>query len=215
MATPAQILANRANAQKSTGPRTAEGKAASRLNALKHGLDAASLILPGEDPAAYEALAAGYRDEFRPRTPSENFHVDTMIRADWSKRRLQLQEPELYRRVLAEAGEGAHIVDAILSGTPAAKLLTRVQRQIVAFERAWYRANTELLRARREAEAAESEAFEAFLDRTCAVPPLPKSASFPQPGEPTSPLEQPELALDDALIFQDEPAPVGRSVELR
>jgi hypothetical protein len=50
MATPAQIAANRANAQKSTGPRTAEGKAASRLNALKHGLDAESLIIPGEDP---------------------------------------------------------------------------------------------------------------------------------------------------------------------
>jgi len=57
MATPAQILANRTNAQKSTGPRSAEGKAVSRFNALKHGLDAESIVLPGEDPADYEALA--------------------------------------------------------------------------------------------------------------------------------------------------------------
>ena len=36
MATPAQITANRLNAQRSTGPRSEEGKAASRFNALKH-----------------------------------------------------------------------------------------------------------------------------------------------------------------------------------
>src|ERR1035437_7669571 len=58
MATPAQITANRANAQKSTGPRSVEGKSASRFNALKHGIDAASIVIPGEDPADYAALAA-------------------------------------------------------------------------------------------------------------------------------------------------------------
>src|SRR5674476_1248347 len=89
MATPAQITANRANAQKSTGPRSAEGKSVSRFNALKHGMDAASIVIPGEDPAGYEALAAHYHGEFRPESPSEIFHVDTMLRADWQKRRLQ------------------------------------------------------------------------------------------------------------------------------
>src|SRR5216683_2504052 len=147
MATAAQLTANRANAQKSTGPRTAEGKSASRFNALKHGLDAASAIIPGEDPAEFEAVAADYRAEFRPRTPAEVFHVDTMLRADWQKRRLQRVETDLYRTVLTEAGTD-NLVAAILSDTPAAKLLTRIQRQIVAFERAWYRANTELTRAR-------------------------------------------------------------------
>jgi len=73
MATPAQITANRANAQKSTGPRTGAGKSASRFNALRHGLDAKSVIIPGEDPAEYDALAVGYRDEFRPTSPSETF----------------------------------------------------------------------------------------------------------------------------------------------
>jgi hypothetical protein len=37
--TPALLAANRRNAQKSTGPRTARGKAWSRLNRLKHGGD--------------------------------------------------------------------------------------------------------------------------------------------------------------------------------
>src|ERR1035437_1458750 len=97
MATPAQITANRANAQKSTGPRSAEGKSASRFNALKHGIDAASLVIPGEDAADYEALAAHYHREFRPESPSEIFHVDAMLRADWQKRRLLLVEADLHR----------------------------------------------------------------------------------------------------------------------
>jgi hypothetical protein len=40
MASPAQIAANRRNATRSTGPRSAAGKARSRGNALKHGLRA-------------------------------------------------------------------------------------------------------------------------------------------------------------------------------
>ena len=102
MASPAQINANRANALKSTGPRSAEGKSASRFNALKHGMDAASIVIPGEDPAEYDALAAAYHRDFRPQSPSETFHVDTMLRADWQKRRLQRVEADLHRTLLAE-----------------------------------------------------------------------------------------------------------------
>ena len=69
MATFAQFAANRANAQKSTGPRSVEGKAASRFNALKHGLDAQSIVLPGEDPEEYEALARDYDRSLRPKPP--------------------------------------------------------------------------------------------------------------------------------------------------
>jgi len=44
---------NRANAQRSTGPRTEAGKQHSALNALRHGLTAQTAVLPSEDPAAY------------------------------------------------------------------------------------------------------------------------------------------------------------------
>jgi hypothetical protein len=53
MATPAQIIANQANAQRSTGPRTVEGKQASSANATSHGLTSRSTVLPGEDPEEY------------------------------------------------------------------------------------------------------------------------------------------------------------------
>src|ERR1035441_2281280 len=103
MATPAQITANRANAQKSTGPRSAEGKSVSRFNALKHGIDAASTVIPGEDPADFDALAADYLEDFRPQSSSESFHVQTMLRAEWQKRRLLRVEADLSRTLLAES----------------------------------------------------------------------------------------------------------------
>ena len=179
MASPAQILANRANAQKSTGPRSVEGKAASRFNALKHGLDAQSVVLPGEDPAEYEALAREYDASLHPETATERFHVDTMIRADWQKRRLQLVEAELYRTVLAE-NPGSTLAAALLSDSNAVRLLVRTQRQLAAFERAWYRAHRDFHKGRKG--VAEGE--DTLLDLICSAPPprapKPELASFPE-----------------------------------
>jgi hypothetical protein len=179
MATPAQIAANRANARKSTGPRSAEGKSASRFNALKHGIDAAAIVIPGEDPADYDSLAADYHRDFRPQSPSELFHVEAMLRADWQTRRLQRVEADLYRTVLAES-PGASVAAALLSDSPAAKLLARVQRQLTAFERAWYRANSELRRARRQAEADSGQSLDNHLDFLCAKPAPGELASLHQ-----------------------------------
>jgi hypothetical protein len=193
MATPAQVAANRANARKSTGPVSAEGKSASRFNALKHGIDAASPVIPGEDPAAYGTLSADYHSRFAPKSPDELFLVETMLRADWQKRRLQNVEADLYRKLLAET-PGATLADALLSESPAAKLLARTQRQLAAFERAWLRANTELRRLRHDAKRPTKRDFHEMLDRVCAPPPLPNLASFPQSGDlssPTSPNPQP------------------------
>jgi hypothetical protein len=198
MATPAQINANRANAQKATGPRSVEGKSASRFNALKHGIDAATVVIPCEDPADYEALAADYHRDFRPRSPSESFHVDTMLRADWLKRRLQIVEADLYRTLLAET-PGASLAAVLLSDSPAAKLLARTQRQIAAFERTWHRANTELLRARaKNAKDLDNSpgSFDRYLDFLCPPSPL-ELASFPQsanisiPDPPVAPIAAP------------------------
>ena len=58
--------ANRRNARKSTGPKTAAGKARSKMNALKHGLDAETPILPGEDEAAFRAAWMHGAPTFRP-----------------------------------------------------------------------------------------------------------------------------------------------------
>ena len=66
MSSPAQIKANRANAKRSSGPRTSEGKARSSRNGTSHGLSAAgAVIFPGEEEA-FAGLREGLRQDLRP-----------------------------------------------------------------------------------------------------------------------------------------------------
>src|SRR5437899_1816255 len=96
MPTQAQLNANRLNAQKSTGPITPEGKAASSLIAHKSGIDSWSYIIPGEDPAELEALTAAFVVHFHPADPIQLSLVDTLIAAEWTQRRLRRIEAQLW-----------------------------------------------------------------------------------------------------------------------
>jgi hypothetical protein len=66
-ASPQQIAANRANARKSTGPKTLEGKEIARRNALKHGLTGACVVVPDEDVNQVEACFDGFDAELNPQ----------------------------------------------------------------------------------------------------------------------------------------------------
>ncbi len=62
----ARVRANRENARRSTGPKTPEGKARSRCNALKHGLTGQGVALPTEDKAEIERRFASLQKDLRP-----------------------------------------------------------------------------------------------------------------------------------------------------
>jgi hypothetical protein len=156
MASPAQIEANRRNAQMSTGPRSGEGKAAARLNALKHGADARSPVLPGEDPAALEALTVEYRRHYHPAGPEETFLVETLIQADWNRRRYARIETELANRLLAEIEPCDFPLGALFAAdSPGSRMLDRVIRHREAAERAWFRAYKELQRLQAESGSGD------------------------------------------------------------
>ncbi|RLC63582.1 MAG: hypothetical protein DRI01_04975, partial [Chloroflexi bacterium] len=72
MVTEAKILANRRNAQKSTGPRTLKGKAIVSQNAAKHGLTAANNIISAENQADFELYRAQFLAELNPDSPMES-----------------------------------------------------------------------------------------------------------------------------------------------
>src|SRR5437763_16742127 len=97
MSSQRQIEANRLNAQKSTGPTTPEGRAAISLNSLKYGLYAETLILPGEDPAAFEALLDRLDAEHEPATPTEEGFVSQIAMATWRRARIQRMEAAYYK----------------------------------------------------------------------------------------------------------------------
>jgi hypothetical protein len=167
MATAAQILANRANAQKSTGPRTVEGRTASSLNALKHGADAASVILPGEDPAEYDRIVAEYHRDLQPQCALEELQVNIIIHSDWQRRRLQRIEANLYRQLLSEGDTPTEIDVKVLRDSQTGKLLRKIWSQIASLDRACARALAELRRIGRVREQAMVEQMEAAL----ALPP--------------------------------------------
>ena len=81
-----QIEANRNNSKRFTGPRTEQGKQRSPQNALKHGLLAERTVIPGEDPAEYDALLTQYEEAFEPSNPVEASLVRQVADAKWRMR---------------------------------------------------------------------------------------------------------------------------------
>ena len=74
---------NRRNSRRSTGPKTPEGKARSRFNAVKHGCRARSPILPGEDPDAFRRRLEDWSGDLEPRDHVEQFLVRRAVQLSW------------------------------------------------------------------------------------------------------------------------------------
>jgi hypothetical protein len=83
---PAQLAANRANAQHSTGPTSESGRATSSQNRTTHGLarhNGTFVLLDSEDPNGFEALKASLTAEHQPNTETESILVNTMTESHW------------------------------------------------------------------------------------------------------------------------------------
>ena len=104
MSSEKQILANRRNAQKSTGPQTIKGKTASRNNAFKHGLLSTDVIIPGEDPEIFAYLTSQLDVELEPVGFQEAEIVERMAILMWRLRRLYRVEAGIfaYEQAVAE-----------------------------------------------------------------------------------------------------------------
>jgi hypothetical protein len=100
-----QIAANRENAKKSTGPKTAAGKAKVSLNPLKHGLLAKAALLPDEDPKTFQSFADELLDDLQPVGAVESLLADKIVNLAWRLQRVSLVESGLFVREQAIADE--------------------------------------------------------------------------------------------------------------
>ena len=75
----AKLVANRANSLKSSGPKTAEGKAISRLNAVKHGVYAETVVIPGEDGEAFDRRFHSWSRELNPLASEAADYIVAML----------------------------------------------------------------------------------------------------------------------------------------
>ena len=107
-----QLEANRANAQKSTGPRTPEGKKRSSLNALRHGLSAQVVILPGEDVEIFQKHEAAIVANLDPQGAAERTLAEVFAGCAWRIKRALNIEESLYTLGLIEGvAENLNIED--------------------------------------------------------------------------------------------------------
>ena len=133
MSSIAQIEANQANAQLSTGPTTPEGKARSSANATKLGLYAKqAVLLTPEDHQEFQSLTNTYEYELRPRTPVQFTLFTQLVLAAWNIMRSNRIEAEL------AATEG---IDPLLSEN---KTFDRIATARARAERTFHRSLKEL-----------------------------------------------------------------------
>ena len=174
----ARLAANRANAQRSTGPRTPEGKARSRQNAVKHGLFSSTLGPAGEkfneNRAEFEALWAEFSEYYDPQGPDEALLVDRIATAWWQLARLGTQTQLQLRRWL---DAGVDPLDALAGNEGVGKTEAHVERSLLrmhrnlAFLQKWRRQTVQERErtARRQDEAAYRKWIDADHAETQAV----------------------------------------------
>ena len=136
MASEAQIAANRLNAQKSTGPKTAAGKARVSQSALWHGLTAASLVVLDEDEADFDDFHNWLTRDLEPRGTFECSLVERIAVLSWRLRRVAKAEAALINKSARyKSGFPAPTDQAEAADTDAGTAFDQALQQIGALSR--------------------------------------------------------------------------------
>jgi hypothetical protein len=179
-----QSGADRAHPNGSTGPRSAEGKARSSMNALKSGIYSKSLTIPGEDPAQLTTLTEEYFQRYHPALPEQRDLVDILVRSTWTLRRLAAAEAQVWiyqMDVRCELNAEAPMGHAFHFGD---RTLSRLQRMVNSTQRNFRDALRELQRlqvpdqVRQLTETKPVNSSKEFVSSTSVPPPpaAPKAA---------------------------------------
>jgi hypothetical protein len=186
--TRAQI--NRENAQKSTGPKTAAGKAASSRNALKEGFTASFAIVAPEEQQFYDEFLAGLRTELQPCGAQEEDLFRRISLAAWNIRRIEKLTFALYEETGA---------DPLASDDSAITAkLERYTRHQTLNERSYYR-GVKLLGLLQKVRATIEPA--AAAPPESAPPPVPDAEA--EQSHSTSHTSQPASQSTEVADFQD------------
>jgi hypothetical protein len=191
-----QRAASRSNSQKSTGSRTAAGKAVSRFTALKHGIYAVHQIMFDEKPEDLADLSAEYHEHHRPADPDRRLLIDTLVHNEWRFRRVRRVEAELWQTPcntfivkISRSPQSSICTSGDAFATDSSTLpCERLQRVVNSCERVYHRAFKELQRP--QAEAKVGQALPHANPGPLPQPPEPVATPAPPPqpeqSKPTS-----------------------------
>ena len=146
----------RANGAKSHGPVTEEGRKISSMNALKHGLNARTVVLPNEDDDEYNFQLEAYVEQLHPAGLVEMDLVVEMVNARWRQRRCNKTETGLFEAQMVKQKEELEAAyesysESVEQSFAFGKLsdfgyLANLYRQQSSLERAYTHALRDLLR---------------------------------------------------------------------
>ena len=156
-----QILANRRNAQMSTGPATPEGKAASRTNAFRHGLLSQDIVIAGEDPEKFDYLIGELEAELGPVGFQEAELVERIAVFMWRLRSLHRVEAGIFAARMEKRSDSCGL--AFIGDANGANAFTKLSRYETMMERSLSRLRTELERLQK-ARTDEPEAHPVIID---------------------------------------------------
>jgi hypothetical protein len=194
MATLKQFEANRRNSQKSTGPKTPEGKSAVSMNALRHGLRARTVVLPGEDPTEFHQLCDDLEVEWHPQSRTEQFYVEQMAVSQWKLTRMEVVEVNIFKEA-----DGA---------SKQLSLLDRLWQAQCRLERSYSRAQRELQRLQNSRPTPAAEAPAATAAKVGqAVPPVEST--------PPSEIRNPTSEIHPAIRLNPNPSPCNNTIPPR
>jgi hypothetical protein len=151
MSTKAQIDANRVNAQNSTGPVSADGKARVALNAVTHGLSRVNMFLSGEEPEEFVVLRDALLKRYRCSGADDAVWADEAAMAWWKIRRIAEWQAMLIDSAFADQPVPAPL--ARLFGDKHEKCMQTLHRHETSARSAMHRAINQL-RALRSQEGA-------------------------------------------------------------
>jgi hypothetical protein len=185
MATPAQVLANKANAQLSTGPRTPEGRARSAANSTSHGLSAAFRVLPHEDQEDFDELVEDLVKEHEPSSCHQVYLVEQIAKTWWTVARAQRLETRAleYLAGLLEPSPDdpdSMIIAKMFKSNPNA--FTTIQRYLTQNQNHYNKLWRELKAAKQiENEAKYVDGLSKVVMRTMQAPPPDHPAASGDP----------------------------------
>jgi hypothetical protein len=205
MATLKQFEANRRNAQKSTGPNTPEGKAAISMNALRHGLRARTVVLPGEDPTEFHQLCDDLQVEWHPQSRTEQFYVEQMAVSQWKLTRMEVVEVNIFKDA-----DGA---------SKQFSLLDRLWQAQCRLERSYSRAQRELQRL----QNSRPDPFQQPEDPTPAPAAEAPAAAAAKVGQAVPPVEStppsetrnPPSEIQPPVRLNPNPSPCNNTIPPR
>jgi hypothetical protein len=160
MPTQKQIAANRRNAQKSTGPKTEQGKEIVSRNALTHGLQAnKAAVLPGEEEA-FANFAGAMIADLAPEGVFEHLEVNKLIHATWRSLRLNHIETGVLTDAILKEQEKRRA--ALAAGGPAEPAFEEQHQAAIQIGRAYLRASPAISTLARYRVKLDREAYKAL-----------------------------------------------------